>query len=1188
MSNGMNGTIDEQDKFFPFVRKGIATKITQEDELACGNDPNDVALYRERASVELKAKVVCGKIEGGVDNATGDLSRNFKGEPVISSESKFVKIVGPGDILSINSNAVMNFSPAAGSEAFPRNCFPYIEFEDPDFAWRYTPAAPNGQKLRPWIALVVCETSKCDIQNNGSGHKIVTFKIKDDEYGKIFPLKEEIWKAAHAQGASKNDVHFCRLLGIRREGEIYNLNEYTDYTAFVIPVFEVGRLRGLGFAPEKLKDVVAQAPSWEDDLKTQKDNHPSPLTFPVYYTWNFKTGEYNFDDLVKNLEIYDKGKSGIVVDVTSLGKGLTNESKHKTILMPAATKAPTKDSEPAESNIFPDPMQDDEKDLYDSLKKLLDRNPVFAENRQEIGENEKKSEKETVDDPWVVPPIYGGKHSMAQSFEQTEEWVRQVNLDLRYRAAAGLGKKTIQKYQEEFVNRAWKQVELVQTLNKTLYQKLLSVAVNKSVKGNNYEWMNDQEEKIFVARFMQHLSAMQNVKTPNGGVSLNSILNDKGIPAAFASATFQRVTDRMSKKVENLDLTTLMEGIADRQIFKDDWHPFHDLPTIEQLDSTVKNLLPLIVEHVIKTTLGGFVSYNENEKLPEIKGRDEFSAKFSKYEFGWKKLNIVDGAIGGSLANNFDIPLYHHGRNNLPCYGSTNWYKNPDNPSYHDWHANKCRALDRVAYLPDDINVIGLPDSRYTQLFGSVAPITRLITPKKSINVYFVSVGEVFELRKQDSILKENVKYYGDVGVTTTLSFCVHGINAYEYGVPLVNDFDSDLPGFSFDSVTPDYIKLNITKIDKKYIQTFASPYEYALFVRNSKESGKYTLINEWEKFKKEVELLKQKFNVSENSEQKTISANSTKTSTTTSIQDIKNLKETALVDQTYDRIWNVAYNYYKEFVSNEDLLKAYVEDLLQSRYPIMAYPIFSEPVYYYLREFSDKFILPSIDDISDNSIAMFENNTAFVEAYLCGMNTEMGRELLWREYPTDQRGSYFKKFWDSETDAESIRKDNFFDVKSLHTWTGDLGKNHCEGKDGLLIFAIKGNLIKLYPNTEIYLHKAKIVEPEDDKNVALKNDSIAFGYAEETEDAILRPVAEAYLKDVYTVGFKISMKDALGSPNGPNYGYILTFKQAVEDLAFKSERNKLDCEEDTSATYANNHIDTPSIIGRHVLTFLK
>jgi predicted methyltransferase MtxX (methanogen marker protein 4) len=61
--------------------------------------------------------------------------------------------------------------------------------------------------------------------------------------------------------------------------------------------------------------------------------------------------------------------------------------------------------------------------------------------------------------------------------------VRQVNLDLHYRAVAGLGKKTIQKNQEEFVNRAWKQVELVQALNRALYQKLLSIKVNASVRG---------------------------------------------------------------------------------------------------------------------------------------------------------------------------------------------------------------------------------------------------------------------------------------------------------------------------------------------------------------------------------------------------------------------------------------------------------------------------------------------------------------------------------------------------------------------------------------------------------------------------------------------------------------------------------------------------------------------------------
>ena len=39
--------------------------------------------------------------------------------------------------------------------------------------------------------------------------------------------------------------------------------------------------------------------------------------------------------------------------------------------------------------------------------------------------------------------------------------------------------------------------------------------------------------------------------------------------------------------------------------------------------------------------------------------------------------------------------------------------------------------------------------------------------------------------------------------------------------------------------------------------------------------------------------------------------------------------------------------------------------------------------------------------------------NPKFIESYMVGLNHEMGRELLWREYPTDQRGSYLRQFWD-------------------------------------------------------------------------------------------------------------------------------------------------------------------------------
>lgn len=1153
MSNGMNGAIDEQGTFFPFVRKGIATKITQKDELASNEndaaDQKDMVLYRERAAVEIRAKIASGQIEKEIDDTTTKSPRALIKDAVISSETKIVKIVGPGDILSINNNAVMNISPAANSEGFPKDCFPYIEFDDPDFAWRYTPAAPNNQKLRPWIALVMCESDKCEIQNSGNGNKIVRFKITEKEYPVVFPPNDEIWKAAHAQGDAGADARFCRLLGMRREGEEYHLKENRNYTAIVIPVFEVGRLRGLGFTSEKLKDVVAQKPSWENSLEaqTKDNNHPSPLTFPAYYTWNFKTGDCSFDTLVEKLQIYEDAKSGITVDVTSLGQGLTNTSANKTILMPAATKVPTNDPKLENPDPFPNPKQTDEKNLYNSLKDLLSRSPVFVENQQDVQDVKKKGEYEK-DDPWVVPPIYGGKHSMALSFDHkdTPEWVRQVNLDLHYRAVAGLGKKTIQKNQEEFVNRAWKQVELVQALNRALYQKLLSIKVNASVRGLKYEWMDQGNENVFVARFMQRLSTMQKTKAGGNGKSLNDILKDKGIPSAFASATFQRVTDRMSQKVENLDLTTLMEGIADRQIFKDDWHPFHDLPTIEQLDSTVKNLLPLIVEHVIKTTLGDYVSYYKTGLSTEIKDGDEFSLKFSGYKFGWKKLN------------------------HFRCKGSTNSSLKPVIPT-DGYQAGVTEAFLKQIATSNDINVIGLQNSDYSQLFGNAAPITKLITLNYPMNVYFISVGKVSELMKIGA-----VEFYADYGETQEYWVPGSGGHGHHVVVHRLTSLGNTLSSTSL----PDYILLDISKIDKKYIQTFNNPYEYAQFIRNSEEAGRHTLINEWEKFKKEVASLKQKFNANEN---KTLDSesNSAKSSnnSTKSNQDIDNLRESALDDQTYKRIQEVACNYYKEFISNEVLRNKYVEDLLQSRYPIMAYPMFPEPVYHYLNELSEKFILPCIEGVPNNSIAMFENNTAFVEAYLCGMNTEMGRELLWREYPTDQRGSYFKKFWDSETDSESIRNDDFFDVKSLHTWTGNLGKNHCAGKDGLLLFAIKGNLIKLYPHTEIYLHKAKVVSKE--------NGAIKFDYDNEAENAIIKPVAEAFLKDIYIVGFKISLKEALGSPKGPNQGYILTFKQMVENLAFKNAHSS-EMEEKTSADYANNHIDTPSTIGRHVLTFLK
>ena len=48
-------------------------------------------------------------------------------------------------------NWITNFEP---------NYLAFLEFYDEDFAWRYTPAAPNGVKLRPGCLLLVAETGR--------------------------------------------------------------------------------------------------------------------------------------------------------------------------------------------------------------------------------------------------------------------------------------------------------------------------------------------------------------------------------------------------------------------------------------------------------------------------------------------------------------------------------------------------------------------------------------------------------------------------------------------------------------------------------------------------------------------------------------------------------------------------------------------------------------------------------------------------------------------------------------------------------------------------------------------------------------------------------------------------------------------------------------------------------------------
>ena len=150
----------------------------------------------------------------------------------------------------------------------------------------------------------------------------------------------------------------------------------------------------------------------------------------------------------------------------------------------------------------------------------------------------------------------------------------------------------------------------------------------------------------------------------------------------------------------------------------------------------------------------------------------------------------------------------------------------------------------------------------------------------------------------------------------------------------------------------------------------------------------------------------------------------------------------------------------------------------------IMAAPEFRQPMYEPLQEMSQNLLLPGVSKIPPNTLALLETNRRFVESYLVGCNHEFAAELLWRRYPTDQRGSFFRQFWDVgeyipkpdeiTSDGELLEsvRNRLRDISQIHTWGSQaLGANYAEQPNGGhgLFLLIRGDLLRRYPSAVIY-----------------------------------------------------------------------------------------------------------------------
>ncbi|MFT4216666.1 MAG: hypothetical protein QM619_05700 [Micropruina sp.] len=137
---------------------------------------------------------------------------------------------------------------------------------------------------------------------------------------------------------------------------------------------------------------------------------------------------------------------------------------------------------------------------------------------------------------------------------------------------------------------------------------------------------------------------------------------------------------------------------------------------------------------------------------------------------------------------------------------------------------------------------------------------------------------------------------------------------------------------------------------------------------------------------------------------------------------------------------------------------------------PIMAAPRFDRPMYKALEDYDREWLVPGLGLFEEaDMVTVLEANDTFVEAFLVGLSDEMARELLWREYPTDMRGTYFHRFWDGTKDElrSAIHR---FTPTALGTHVG-LGT---PGRSGRAVIVIRGEVVQRYPDMTIVALKEK------------------------------------------------------------------------------------------------------------------
>ncbi len=980
--------------------------------------------------------------------------------PAIPSFDKTLELYGPGDIVGIDPKTIVKTEPRNWITNFETNYLPYIEFYDEDFPWRYTPSAAAGDRLIPWLTLVVLTEEEFEDGKNILNRPLPYFTLKDTtvapeeatKVATVFPDEQDLWAWAHVHinrdvvgtgedpdnpvsddeaaviGRFKNvlnespDLAYSRVLSPRK------LEENVAYQAFLIPTFESGRLAGLGKNPDELAGFEANTVAWTDYTGREEST-----SFPYYYHWYFRTGSVgDFEYLVRLLKpkVADSRVGRRDIDVLEPGLGITGitEERLKGILrLGGALQVPTACLNQEEAREYGnyDKWYDNYPHLFQkqlaAFINLADEytdKPTAEAHDDALEESGLLIEDNDPDDPdpLITPPLYGRWHAITPRLltqadgspvENNENWVHDLNLDPRWRVAASFGTSVIQNKQEEYMDAAWDQVGDVLEANRRMRWAWLARFASQVWYRTNIQPKPD----VAPEKYLRLTRPLQKRVLTNGKTVFHNVKTSL-VPAALTSAPMRRITRPRGQFIRRLNFDTavrhdnLISRVNQEQVTPAPPRVVPDeLVTHDKVADSVKPT------NIPKPLLDLLLQYPWLQYVPLILAVVIILL-----------LLLFSGLIGAAL-------------------------------------------LSTIAFTA----VIA---------FGAFLFLRRLIQSVNDAEIIFPEQQTPEAVDRLPKTPDFRVTEFGDVFVPR-----VDGTDSQES-----SRFKSALRG-NFD------------------------------FVQRSAAAGQpptYT--------KLDIPLV---------------------------VKDIADNINPALTIPRY-------------VFGQINIPQRIVDGMEEEFKEAMAYPQIDVPMYKPLLDLSTDNFVPNINLIEQNSITLLETNQRFIESYMVGLNHEFARELLWREYPTDQRGSYFRQFWDVSSylnkeglDEEALRE-KLRDIPPIHRWprASDLGDHdHREQggeKENEVVLVIRGELLKKYPTAEVYAHRAKWATDDDGNRQLDEPRDFESGPADQV---IKTPLYEAKIEpDIYFFGFDLDVKEAKGGSDegdDDNPGWFFVIKERSGEPRF-------------------------------------